>query len=554
MAEASELRTALESTLNDIFRMTVADIIRSFEPTLLEYDGKMQKMEAENERLRRLLFGLEAAGRGVMAPTAPTESLTSDRNGLLPISPSPGLFKVSICSSDKKSSRRKHKDKMRSGVSALQSNHLLESLSQSPTCANSSTQTPQTVKEEPVFWSKSAVDLTPSSLLPLKTEDSEVMLDCKDEFPPALSFEDYQEPLRSDVAVKPDCFGDSNEGFVKEEDEEEEVQSDRWSCYPKLEVSADETNLGQANPHLAELPENVDMNIQDNLYSCPHCPEIFNDENSLDLHVATHTGEKIYTCSYCNKHFKRADLFRSHRLTHTGERPYSCSICSKTYAHSSQLRIHKRLHTGEKPYACTHCDRRFNELNQLKVHLRTHTGERPYSCQDCGKTFSNTGNLRIHERIHTGEKPYCCTHCGKRFNGLGDLKTHLRIHTGERPYRCELCQKTFSQTGHLTIHMRMHTGERPYSCKDCDKKFTVASSLKLHERIHTGEKEFSCSVCNKSFSRLAHMKRHEQVHTGDKVYLCNQCGKSYSDQSSLNKHMKVHHHKREENPSGSSSP
>nr|XP_020456560.1 zinc finger protein 79-like [Monopterus albus] len=570
MAKSNDLKIFLESSLNEIFKATVSDILDSVDRTLSEYQGTIQRIESENEGLKRLLFAqksTESAARDKHEHDV-TKKFSASEWTSCSFSSTEGLCK--------KSCWRKHKDKMRESVSSasflLQTNDTVEQPCVNITEAGAATTTLTSLKSESGLDESGAVDLSqPSSLLnltmrPIKNESTDISCDSHDAYAPLLPSSDHeQDSSGSEGAIKVTIVSESyiQDGqFIKTEEEEPNGllhydDSDIFSnqdlkhvlrYYPESEIYPERVSRQVVEPEVEIHKENDSpavladefLEIHDNFLRCPTCPKTFSRAASLNIHIKTHSGEKAHCCSYCGKRFGRADLLKSHKRTHTGERPYSCSICSKTYAHPSQLRIHKRVHTGEKPYPCSHCGKRFNEHNQLKVHLRTHTGERPYSCQECGKTFSNTGNLRIHERIHTGEKPYCCAQCGKKFNGLGDLKTHYRIHTGERPYSCELCKKTFSQAGHLTIHMRMHTGERPYSCNECGKKFTVASSLKLHQRTHTGEKEYSCSYCSKSFSRSGHLKRHELVHTKEKVFLCSQCGKTYTDQSSLKKHLKMH--------------
>ncbi|KAK2819193.1 hypothetical protein Q5P01_024754 [Channa striata] len=572
MASSTALKVFLESSLNEIFKATVSDILDSVDRTLSEYQGTIQRIESENEGLKRLLFAhksAESAARDARDQDAPEKF--SEWNSH-PTGATQGMFKMSIRSSDKKNCRRKPKDNTTENIAsapfALETNHTVEQpcLNASEVCVH--TQSLVSVKSEPGLDECGAIDLShPSSLLnltmrPIKNENTEISCDTHNVHATLLPPSGHEKDPRGtdsevSVAIVSDSYMQDGQ-FIKTEEEEENgvlqyndsdgLSKQELRYYPKSERDPEKAGRQIVEPEAEThnendshaVPVNEFLDIRDNILRCPNCPKTFSRAASLNIHIKTHSSEKAHSCCYCGKRFGRADLLKSHKRTHTGERPYSCNMCSKTYAHPSQLRIHKRAHTGEKPYSCSHCGKRFNEHNQLKVHLRTHTGERPYSCQQCGKTFSNAGNLRIHERIHTGEKPYCCAYCGKRFNGLGDLKTHYRIHTGERPYSCELCKKTFSQAGHLTIHMRMHTGERPYSCNECGKKFTVASSLKLHQRTHTGEKEYSCSYCNKSFSRSGHLKRHELVHTKEKVYLCSQCGKTYTDQSSLKKHLKIH--------------
>ncbi|XP_071011452.1 zinc finger protein 723-like [Oncorhynchus clarkii lewisi] len=563
MAKSKDLKVFLESSLNEIFKATVSDILESVDQTLSEYKGKLQRIETENEDLRQRLHDQDNKDSIVKDPGSNQDAVhlpdlsrkTCSRHSVVGQSQKP----IKTQGDERRSSRRQQKDKMpqsRGSVSFTDA-----ATQQEPECLqNVSALMFKNIKTEPDMEDDYAIDLSkPPSPLNLaskqiKTESAEVNYIIPEEYD-----EHLQSPLDTDVdsrdsdsdvkvTIVSDShmeMGDECGHFVESEGRlchnvtgEAEPEEDPFlTYYPDMGSNPAGMSGEDILPTLnsAESSKNAQ-----GFYNCTQCEKTFSRVQSLNIHLRTHSGEKAHCCNYCGKRFGRADLLKSHKRTHTGERPFSCDLCGKNYGHPGQLRIHKRVHTGERPYCCPHCGKRFSEHNQLKVHLRTHTGERPYSCTVCAKTFSNAGNLRIHQRIHTGEKPYCCVQCGKRFNGMGDLKTHYRIHTGERPYHCDLCEKTFSQAGHLTIHKRMHTGEKPYTCSECGKGFSVASSLKLHLRTHTGEKLFSCSYCGKSFSRSGHLKRHEQVHTKEKVYPCDQCGKTYTDQSSLKKHQKTH--------------
>ncbi|CAL8276923.1 unnamed protein product [Merluccius merluccius] len=570
MAKFKDLKMFLESSLNEVFKATVNDILDSVERTLSECHGKIQRVESENQDLRRMLFTKNHSDGSPADPGEPDAAGSSSSRTTGTMTTPQDTFKMSIRSSDKKSSRRKHKDKMReskgAGYYPLQSGKV-------------AVEPGNNVKTEPGLENSGAIDLskppslvnlTVRSIKPGRPDEMYGGHDAYTSLPTSSDLDQDSNSSKSDVRVTDvptasyavGCDEVEDGHFIKAELNGDGGGED-GGCYPDMEerlmdavINPREIGEDEASPWEPHARENDApaaattgvsalsdfLESHDNVLRCPACPETFSRITTLNVHIKAHGsgGNKSHTCGFCGKHFGRADLLKSHRRTHTGERPYSCTLCAKTYAHPSQLRIHKRVHTGERPYSCAYCGKRFNEHNQLKVHVRTHTGERPYSCGACGKTFSNAGNLRIHERIHTGEKPHGCGQCGKRFNGLGDLKTHYRVHTGERPYSCQLCKKTFSQAGHLTIHMRVHTGERPYSCGECGKKFTVASSLKLHLRTHTGEKEYSCSYCSKSFSRSGHLRRHELVHTKEKVFPCGACGKTYTDQSSLKKHLRMH--------------
>ncbi|MEQ2313408.1 hypothetical protein AMECASPLE_001700 [Ameca splendens] len=547
MEKTSDLKMFLESSLNRIFQATVNDILDSVERTLSEYQGTIQAIQTENEGLRRLLFAQRSAESDPRSPLCSdrceedaTERFSASDWNNHPISSTHTMFKVSICSSDKKGFRKKIESKLKESASpALQTDQIEEQSSVSKSSGIS-----VFVKTEPDLEGSGAIDLSQPSLnQTVKLVKNESLEVTGDAFTDGYTQEGHFIKIKEEEEAEelPGSKGDSlSQPELSNELKYQEAELyQRWLEGASMQdVEQGGGTLEQNDSPIAAEGETQEQSIS--FLRCSTCPKTFSKAASLNIHIKTHSESKDHSCSICGKHFRRADLLVSHRRTHSGERPFGCDICSKTYAHPSQLRVHRRVHTGERPYACSHCGKRFNENNQLKVHLRTHTGEKPYGCQQCGKTFRNAGNLRMHERIHTGERPYCCAQCGKRFSSLGDLKTHYRIHTGERPYGCELCRKTFSQAGHLKIHMRMHTGERPYGCDECGKKFTVASSLKLHLRTHTGEKEYSCTYCRKSFSRSCHLKRHELVHTKQKVFFCSQCGKTYTDNSSLKKHLKIH--------------
>uniref|UniRef100_A0A1A8HZ07 C2H2-type domain-containing protein n=3 Tax=Nothobranchius TaxID=28779 RepID=A0A1A8HZ07_NOTKU len=554
MDESSDLKMLLESSLNVIFKATVADILNSVGRTLSEYQGTIQRIESENEELKRLLIAQKSPeSLKDLCDTDAAEQFSSCEWNKHPTSSTQSMFKVSICSSDRKSSRRNYTS---SASFSLQTDQVEEEMS-----FNSFTG-----KLEPSLEGHDAMDLSQPSLLlnlmmkPIKSESLNVTETSPDAYPSLLlplRGEEECEASKSDVKATAAADSNMQNGFFIKMEEEEKTEAPLNTegdglFHPELKYAAryqePELNpergstqevkvMGKQNDSPLSTPPELLESNKGHL-SCPSCQKTFSQATSLNSHVCC--GKNSHSCSSGGKRLSQADLLKSHERTCTRKIPHECDICGKAHSHLSQLKTHRRIHTGEKPYSCSYCGRLFREHYRLKVHLRTHTGEKPYSCQQCGKTFGKAGNLHLHERVHTGEKPYSCTQCGKRFASRGDLKTHYRIHTGERPYICKLCMKTFSQTGHLTIHMRTHTGEKPYSCDECNRTFTVASSLKLHRRIHTGEKGYNCSYCSKSFSRLGHLKRHELVHTQEKFFICSKCGKPYTNQSSFKKHMKMH--------------
>lgn len=70
MAKSKDLKMFLESSLNEIFKATVNDILDSVDRTLSEYQGKIQRIESENEDLKRMLYAqknTDTTARGMVA-------------------------------------------------------------------------------------------------------------------------------------------------------------------------------------------------------------------------------------------------------------------------------------------------------------------------------------------------------------------------------------------------------------------------------------------------------------------------------------------------------
>ena len=63
MTKSNDLKMFLESSLNEIFRATVSDILDSVDETLSEYQGTILRIEAENKDLKRRLHE-EGKNRG----------------------------------------------------------------------------------------------------------------------------------------------------------------------------------------------------------------------------------------------------------------------------------------------------------------------------------------------------------------------------------------------------------------------------------------------------------------------------------------------------------
>ncbi|XP_063597276.1 zinc finger protein 572-like [Penaeus indicus] len=102
-----------------------------------------------------------------------------------------------------------------------------------------------------------------------------------------------------------------------------------------------------------------------------------------------------------------------------------CPCCGYSTTSRRHMELHVATHTGEKPFACPHCPFRAVHSANLKTHIRTHTGEKPFACPYCPYSAAQKEKLKAHIRTHTGEKPFACEYCPYRSTRKDHLKSHF---------------------------------------------------------------------------------------------------------------------------------
>lgn len=227
--------------------------------------------------------------------------------------------------------------------------------------------------------------------------------------------------------------------------------------------------------------------------TCPHCPCVYRDEVSLNMHVSSvHKSVAQETVATPPKNqftpLSSDNVQGKWRSDGISIKSYKCSECGKTFRHRSVLELHMRIHSKDKPYQCKVCGKGFRFGSYLQQHLIIHTGKKPYKCPDCGKDFAFLQNMRTHQKLHQ-EKPFRCTSCRKGYSDEIQLQHHMLSHNGDKPHKCDLCDKSFGLAYLLRDHMNTHTGERPHRCDECHKTFSWFSSLLVHQKIHARKRQ-----------------------------------------------------------------
>ncbi|KAJ8918955.1 hypothetical protein NQ315_016857 [Exocentrus adspersus] len=244
------------------------------------------------------------------------------------------------------------------------------------------------------------------------------------------------------------------------------------------------------------------------VFQCENCPEVFQDQNLLDIHAASHTDEK--------KH-KRPVRFKT-KPSYKIHPKLDCSICLKTFDNVSDERIHvcteteevqiettsrcKNKTINEDVLQCNMCDEKYKSKAGLRLHLKIH---RTFVCrlENCHKQLPSARSLKLHQLDHLGKNRYLCVTCEVTYS------VTKKIHSDIKQYKCEQCNIGFSARSNLRAHeKKYHEGVR-YYCSQCAKVFMSKYSLERHEKIHTGIKEFRCEKCESAFYTKKELNKHQ---------------------------------------------
>ncbi|XP_066538285.1 zinc finger protein 37-like [Hoplias malabaricus] len=206
--------------------------------------------------------------------------------------------------------------------------------------------------------------------------------------------------------------------FQKHAEKEHGAKSFRKLCQECGMVVLDKLKSGGSKEHICEHKTKPIV--------CPQCGKRFLTEVGLKRHYSKLHKDADHPCKYCLKLFRNRPAKLEHEHTHPKEKqPYSCPDCPERFDNIYRRNSHLRFHRGPCKYGCDTCGKRFRDIIKLKRHKLVHSGEKQFKCQVCDRSFNQIGNLSSHMRLHTGEKPFMCEQCGECFNHNVSLKNHL---------------------------------------------------------------------------------------------------------------------------------
>ena len=159
----------------------------------------------------------------------------------------------------------------------------------------------------------------------------------------------------------------------------------------------------------------------------------------------TRTEEEKNFCNICDKNFSSENSLKMHLKTHSKSddeyKPHICDICFKAFPQKANLNVHKRdVHEYLKlrKHVCSICQKVFptntSLLRHMKVHLRREDREK-FECSKCGIEFLTKYSFQKHikaneklincKEIETKPPREPCLICEKEFNA-NYLAEHIK--------------------------------------------------------------------------------------------------------------------------------
>ena len=111
-------------------------------------------------------------------------------------------------------------------------------------------------------------------------------------------------------------------------------------------------------------------------------------------------------CPFCNiEYANKVELTAHLAEVHGTKQHFVCHLCGKALSHQNTLNMHIATHTGKQNFECDICGKRFNEKRYYVSHMNKHAGSKPFQCKACLKSFLYTQQLSKHKKVCEGSIP-----------------------------------------------------------------------------------------------------------------------------------------------------
>ncbi|XP_065084365.1 zinc finger protein 345-like [Ochlerotatus camptorhynchus] len=243
-------------------------------------------------------------------------------------------------------------------------------------------------------------------------------------------------------------------------------------------------------------------------FECKICYRRYKSARDLRGHQRFVYYEKVHVCDTCGKGFAQENSLDVHMATHKTKAEFPCPICGKKYKHGSNVRNCMVRHERPKQHKCKICNVTFPAASNLYSHMISHSEDRRYKCDVCGQSFKRSFHLRKHMNTHTSEKNYPCKYCSSKFCSTTELYKHEIRHTGMYPYECEICDKKLTTRQVFIKHYESHVeeAEKVFQCNLCPLKYSqdhfLSNHIKYKHRIEPQDKHWNDKFNRKGPNRL----------------------------------------------------
>ncbi|XP_053696243.1 transcription factor Ouib-like [Sabethes cyaneus] len=262
--------------------------------------------------------------------------------------------------------------------------------------------------------------------------------------PLAISLQEYQNDdcdqhfMETDAAEPLSVDELTEQKFSPDIVDEETFELESEESKPIVGKTAPEQNNLATERKLESPEDQIETKPDPNKWYI--CPEVFSDQESLKVHIPSHSGEKEYLCEYCTSCFRtdtdrkqhqrtmHADMPKGRHRTRKSKMKHHCEHCSERFALKESLLLHVFKHTGTKPFCCELCGKGFLYKTSLTDHVALHSIVRRCKCEVCGMGFVNERLLRKHLVKHSDGKNYQCRFCGIWVKYRGGLSKHESTH------------------------------------------------------------------------------------------------------------------------------